>query len=133
MADPARAMHMLGIQHEEMLGSEGTRLVLSASQTHTEPGLTLAPLELAAISKDLQLAVQHPFIRLRTESLTGRLTFDYRNTDTTTFGDTPLTSDRVRALQAGRQLHVRRPLPGNGPDRRAGQPRPQRVQPHRIG
>jgi hemolysin activation/secretion protein len=101
MADPARAMHFLGIQHEEQLGSEGTRLVLAASQTRTQPGSTLTPLELEAVANDVQITLQHPFIRLRTDTLTGRLAFDYRNTDTTVFRTTTLTSDRVRAVRLG--------------------------------
>ena len=101
MANPARAMHVFGLQHEEQLGSEGTRIVLSASQTRTEPEGTLAPLELESIADDLLLTVQHPFIRRRTDTLNGRIAFDYRNTDTTVFRSTTLTSDRVRALRFG--------------------------------
>lgn len=101
MATPETRMHLLGVQHEEQLDSEGTKLLLSASQTQTRPGLTLAPLQLDAVSKDLQFLVQHPFILLRRESLTGRIAFDYRNTDTTVFGNTALTDDRVRALRVG--------------------------------
>lgn len=101
MATPETHMHLLGVQHEEQLDSEGTKLLLLASQTQTRPGLTLAPLQLEAVSKDVQFIVLHPFILLRRESLTGRIAFDYRNTDTTVFGNTALTDDRVRALRLG--------------------------------
>ena len=101
VATPERAMHLFGVQHEEQLDSEGTKLSVSASQTQTRPGLTLAPLQLEAVSKDVQFLVQHPFILLRRESLTGRIAFDYRNTDTTVFGNTVLSDDRVRALRVG--------------------------------
>lgn len=100
-AVPIRAMRLFNVQHQEQLDSDGTQLTVNASQTRTQPGLTLSALDMESIADDLQFTIQHPFIRLRSETLATRVTFDYNNTDTTVLGGTPLNDDHVRALRLG--------------------------------
>jgi hemolysin activation/secretion protein len=100
-ANPPRAMRLFGLDHVEQLDSDGTHLEISASQTRTHPGIALASLDMEAAADDIQLTLQHPFILLRSQTLAGRLAFDYRNTDTTVLEGATLTDDHVRALRLG--------------------------------
>lgn len=88
------------IQHEEQIGREGTKATLTASHSATAPGGPLSALHIQGNSNDYQAKVSHPFERSRTENLTGRAIFDYRNTDTDTLGF-ELSNDRTRVLRLG--------------------------------
>jgi hemolysin activation/secretion protein len=97
---PESELHFFDIQNEEQLDSEGTKLTLLYSNTYTHPGAELKILDLTGTSDDYALTLSHPFIRSRAENLTGRITFDARDTENDATG-TRLTNDRVRALRVG--------------------------------
>jgi hemolysin activation/secretion protein len=96
---PTKELHFFDIQHEQQIGSEGTRIIGLAGFARTRPGDILKPLELSGISDNYALSVAHPFLRSRAENLTGSVKFDARNTENDAFGNT-LTTDRVRTLRA---------------------------------
>jgi hemolysin activation/secretion protein len=86
------------------LGVEGTKLFFLGSYTQSEPGFTLAPLltESEGIAGIVRLS--HPFIRSRTENLTLRGGFDYRDSSTTIFEDPEGVGsfhDHLRVARAG--------------------------------
>jgi hemolysin activation/secretion protein len=97
---PMPELHFFDIQHEEQLDTEGTKLVLIYSNGYTHPGDILKPLDLQGTSDGYTATVSHPFIRSRAQNLTGRLTFDARDTENDALG-TRLTNDRVRTIRLG--------------------------------
>jgi len=97
---PESELHFFDIQHEEQIDSEGTKVTLLYSNAYTHPGDILKPLDLEGTSDDYAITLSHPFLRSRAENLTGRLTFDARDTENDALG-VRLTNDRVRALRLG--------------------------------
>lgn len=97
---PVSELQYFDVQHEQQVGAEGTRIILSASKTRTEPAYTLTPLDIEGDADNYQLRVQHPFIRTRAENLLARAAFDYRNSDTDALG-TPYSKDHLRSLRVG--------------------------------
>lgn len=97
---PFSDLHYLDIQHEEQLGTEGTRLIAFASTLKTHPGGRLRPLNFRGESQDYSLTVMHPFLRSRVDNFYGRLMLDARNTQNSVSG-IRLSTDRVRAVRMG--------------------------------
>ena len=93
-------LKFIDLQHEQQLGHEGTRIILNASTSRTNPGYTLTPLDIEGQSDNLIIRLTHPIIRTRTENLNVRGVFDYRNTDTDILG-ADFSDDRLRSLRAG--------------------------------
>jgi len=89
------------IEHDETLNSEGTKLSLLASHTRTQPGDALKVLKVIGYSDLFEAKVTHPFLRLRQQSLVGRVTFDVNNTTSNVFSSTPLSTDRLRTARVG--------------------------------
>ncbi len=98
---PTTELRFIDLQHEEQIGNEGTRLVLTASYSHSEPGDSLKVLDINADSTFFQAKVLHPFQRSRQENLVGRVIVDARNTSTDVFGNTNLSKDRIRTVRLG--------------------------------
>jgi hemolysin activation/secretion protein len=101
---PTTELHYIDIQHQEPIDADGTLLVIDASHSLTNPGDSLRPLGIEGDSDFLQVKILHPFIRSRTEDITGRLMIDTRNTDTELFKDEPFTNDRIRSVRAGANM-----------------------------
>jgi hemolysin activation/secretion protein len=87
------------IVHEEQIGSEGTKGVISASLTDATPGYTLQTLDVESQTRTFSAAVRHPFLRSRQTNLYGIIEAVVRDTDTTTL-DNRLYNDRTRTLKA---------------------------------
>ena len=88
------------IRHEEQLGSEGTKLALSASHVLTRPGSTLAPLEIEGQSRTYTVGVSHPFLRSRQSNLFGNIEAAVKDVDVSVSGS-KLYEDRLRTINAG--------------------------------
>lgn len=97
---PFSDLHYVDIQHEEQLGSEGTRLIALLGFGRTNPGSTLEPLDFKGRSDDYALTVTHPFLRSRAQNFTGRFTFEARNVENDGLG-VRLNEDRIRAFRLG--------------------------------
>ena len=67
-----------GIRHDQVLGSEGTGLSLSASYSRSEPGDVLKDLNLLSESTALSVEVTQPVIRSRNANLNLSAGFTYR-------------------------------------------------------
>lgn len=85
--------------HEEQIGSEGTRVLLSGSFADSNIGHTLEPLGVEGQTRTFTAAVRHPFLRSRQSNLYGSLEAVVRDTDVTqTLGR--VYNDRTRTLEA---------------------------------
>lgn len=98
---PMHELQFYDLQHEEQIGSEGTRAIVDVSHSRTLPGDAIHLLGINGQSDAIQAKVLHPFIRSRQENLVGRAIFDYRDTDTDVFKNVDFTEDRLRVLRAG--------------------------------
>ncbi len=104
--NPFQYMELRSFQFDETIpiGSEGTRLTLSASRLRSRPGLSLRAFDVNSNATTLSVQVYHPFIRSRAENLNVRASFWYRNLDTEFLQDqntSPSTRDRLRILRLG--------------------------------
>ncbi|WP_262689453.1 ShlB/FhaC/HecB family hemolysin secretion/activation protein [Kordiimonas aestuarii] len=88
------------IRHEQVLGAEGTVMTLVARHTRSEPGASLAELEIESRSTSGSFTLAHPVIRSRAKSLYIHAGLDIRNTRTTILEE-EFTTDRVRKAVAG--------------------------------
>lgn len=98
---PFDEMKGIELQHEELLGSDGTRLLLLGSHTHTNPGDSLKQVHIVGDSDTLEAKVVHPFIRSRQENLVGRVLFDYNDVDTDVFHNVDFTEDKLSVARIG--------------------------------
>jgi len=88
------------ISHEEQLDGDGTKLLISAGRTRTNPGYKLKDLDIEGTDTTFAADISHPFIRSRRSNLYGDVDFDVRNTDTDSLGF-PLNGDRLRVARIG--------------------------------
>lgn len=93
-------MRFFDLQHEEQLGSEGTKLRLIASRVDSKPGSSLEVLDIDGESTDFVAAIYQPYLRTRAQNITFRGMFDYRQSETSIL-DVDLFRDRVRSLRIG--------------------------------
>jgi hemolysin activation/secretion protein len=98
---PTTELRFIDLQHEEQIGSEGTRLVFTGSGSHSEPGDSLKELDIRSNSTFFQAKLLHPFQRSRKENMVGRAIFDARNTETDVFNVINLNKDKLRVVRAG--------------------------------
>lgn len=88
------------VGYEQPVGSLGTKVHFNASATDTEPGYDLKEFDVRGRSYLLNVGATHPFIRSRSENLTGRLNFDWRRVKSSNnVEDT--RRDRISALRLG--------------------------------
>lgn len=86
--------------YEQPIGVYGTKAHINASVTDTDPGYDLKQFDVEGRSYLVNVGVTHPFIRSRTENLTGRLNFDWRRVKSS--NDIEETRrDRLSVLRAG--------------------------------
>lgn len=87
-------------QHEQSIGSDGTKIVLSGSQSFIDSGADLEVFGLESMGTRVSLEVRHPLIRSRAESLYLHGRFDYLNYDEEQLGFETF-DDRLRVLRLG--------------------------------
>jgi hemolysin activation/secretion protein len=88
------------VRHEEQLGADGTKLVLSANHVETQPGYTLGALDLDGISNAFSAGVSYPVLRSRQSNLFVNSDFTVRNVDVDTFAGN-FYYDKTRVLTVG--------------------------------
>ncbi len=86
--------------HEQQIGSEGTKAILSGSLSRTEPGSTLESFNIEGESSTISVLIAHPFIRSREENLSGRFGFLRRDSETDILGSLS-ARDRLRVFSLG--------------------------------
>ncbi len=100
-SSPTKELRTFEVQHDEMLGNDGTKLSLLASRTHTAPGDSLKNIQIIGNSDLFEAKVSHPFIRSRQENLVGRALVDIQRSDTDVFDNLDFTQDRLRIVRLG--------------------------------
>ena len=102
VATQSEELRFLEIVHDEVLGSEGTRLIFAYTISRSHPGSTLKSFQIESDNEKLVVLVTHPFNRSRSENLSVRGQFDYITSETkfNRLG-VDLFSDRLRVLRVG--------------------------------
>jgi len=87
---------------EKPVNKHGTTVGVNATYASTEPGYTLQEFDVKGWSSSLSATVEHPFVRSRSLNVTGRASFDLRESTTKNniLAD-PTREDRVRAIRLG--------------------------------
>lgn len=93
-------LRMAGLNLSLPIGTEGTRVTVSAAKLRSKPGSFLEALELRGDSVTARALLLHPIIRGRVQNLNFLLTFDLLNSTSKAF-DSMLSEDRLRSLRAG--------------------------------
>lgn len=88
------------IAHEEQVGSEGTRVGISGSQSFIDAGPELGSLDLESGATNIDLSVSHPLLRNRKKSLYVTGNFQFTNLDEDILGD-EFFDDRLRVIRLG--------------------------------
>jgi hemolysin activation/secretion protein len=96
-------MQVVTLDHEQPLGSEGTRLRLSGMLSWQEPDYLMATLDSESESNRLTAELRHPFIRSRHRNLTGRVLFTAFNIETEQLGWI-VSRENLRSLRLGLSL-----------------------------
>lgn len=96
-------LRFFDLQHEEQIGSEGTKLRLTAARSDSKPGSTLRPFQVDGESVSFSAGLYHPVIRTRAQNLTLRGIMDYRNTQTDILG-VNIAEDHIRAVRLGAEF-----------------------------
>ncbi len=93
-------LRYIDILNEQQLGAEGTKLLIRGSYAHAQPGGPIRDLNIDGKIGELDVTVNHPFIRTRSENLNGFVGLDYFQSDydITTL---QLYTDRVRTAYVG--------------------------------
>lgn len=97
-----RQLQFASVQHEQLLGQEGTRLVLGIGATRARPELpaSLGALSFETGSRSASLSVQHPLIRSRAQNLYVRLGFTGYDGHTQA-NEVRTSEERIRAFRLG--------------------------------
>lgn len=90
---------------------EGTRFLLSGSLSSSNPGDTLKIFEVDGVSSSIGFRVSHPFLRSRSENLTGFFGFTGKDSQTDIL-NSPNSVDRLRVLEIGASYDVADSLRG---------------------
>ena len=91
---------LISLDHEQPLGSEGTRLRLTGLYSEQEPGYLLGPVETDSHSYRVTVQVIHPFIRSRQLNVAGRAEFTAYHIETEQL-DTLISREDLRSLRVG--------------------------------
>jgi hemolysin activation/secretion protein len=86
--------------HEQQIGSQGTKVILSGNLSLTEPGSTLEVFKVKGKTSTISMLIFHPFIRTRKQNLSGSAGFYARDTETELLGSVT-ASDRLRVFNLG--------------------------------
>jgi hypothetical protein len=89
------------------IGKNGSILELAGSYTHTEPGSTLDQFDVNGYSSTLSAKWSYPFVRSRTENLSGHVPFDYQEIRSqNNISADPTRKDHIRTLRIGGEYDV---------------------------
>ncbi|AWU96067.1 ShlB/FhaC/HecB family hemolysin secretion/activation protein [Azospirillum ramasamyi] len=81
------------------VNAEGTTVEYGVRRSWSEPGDSVRPLELYGLASSARIAVAHPFIRSRAQTLRAGVSFTIRDSSTDALGD-KLSQDRLRIVAA---------------------------------
>ena len=93
-------MAYFSVGYQQPVGRYGTKVLLNASHSSTEPGYDLDQFNVKGRSQLFMAKLRHPVIRSRTENLYAHVLFDWRDVESKNILE-PTRRDRIRALRAG--------------------------------
>lgn len=99
VAQQIKELRFLDVTHTQTLDSEGTTAQIGLRRSWAIPGDTVRALEIDSLTSSVRLAVAHPFLRSRSETLRGELSFAVRDSRTDILRRRQ-TEDRLRILAA---------------------------------
>ncbi len=88
------------VRHTELVGTEGTTIMVAANKVDTQPGSSLSGLDIKGESGALSLTATHPFIRSRRENWFVNGDFTVRDVEVDTLGAS-LYKDKTRVASLG--------------------------------
>ncbi|CBS90073.1 ShlB/FhaC/HecB family hemolysin secretion/activation protein [Azospirillum lipoferum] len=94
-----RELRFFDVSQLVPVDAEGTTVEYGARRSWSEPGDSVRPLELYSLTSSARIAVAHPFIRSRAETLRAGVSFTIRDSRTDVLGD-KLSQDRLRIVAA---------------------------------
>lgn len=86
--------------YEQPINRYGTKLILNASHTSTEPGFDLAQFDVHGKSQYMAAQIMHPFVRSREQNLYVYGKFDWRDVSSKNILEAK-REDRIRAVRVG--------------------------------
>jgi hemolysin activation/secretion protein len=85
--------------YEQIFTSEGLTFFLDGNASWGRPGTTsLLAFDSKTSGVNVSAGIRYPFIRTRSENLTGTLAFDFKNSESSNLG-IPATEDRLRIIR----------------------------------
>ncbi len=92
-------LHYVRVAFSKVLNGEGLTLELSGNASLGDPDTSiLNALEFESQSRNATVAFMYPLIRTRPENLTGRIAFDFKNSESEQLGAIS-TEDRLRIVR----------------------------------
>ncbi len=101
------------LSYEQPVWDHGTTLTFSASHTDTEPGYNLDDFDVEGRSQLFSVTAEHPFIRSRAQNFYGRITFDWRDLESSNNLEAT-REDNIRSIRAGARYELLDTLFGVG-------------------
>lgn len=98
------------VSYQASILDEGLRLLLSATQTLSHPGYTLAPLDLKTRVDRYEAELTYPFLRTRARSIYGYFNFLHQM-DRSTALNRPIGRDRLTVAEIGANIDFEDVLP----------------------
>lgn len=95
-----KELSYFGLSHDTPLGTDGTRLNIVTSYTHTHPGFTLKPYDILGDSYTLATSIIHPLLRDRDENFYVRGGINLLNSRNDILSE-GLNEDRTRSINLG--------------------------------
>ena len=94
-----RELRFFDVSQLVPVDAEGTTIEYGVRRSWSEPGDSVRPLELYGLTTSSRVAVAHPFIRSRAQTLRAGVSFTIRDSRTDALGD-KLSQDRLRIVAA---------------------------------
>jgi hemolysin activation/secretion protein len=98
-------LQYIAFNHSNPFGSNGLKMNLGYSYTHTLSGFVLTPLDVQGVNKLLYADVSYPWIRSRSENFYLHSTFNYQTVSSTIL-EQPFYEDLLRTLVIGGDYNV---------------------------
>ncbi len=93
-------LRYLALNHEQVVGEDGTRLTLGATKVDSEPGAALAPLQLKSRTRSAEIGFSRPLSYRRAARADLYGGFAWRRFRSDAVGE-PLSADDLRVVQLG--------------------------------
>ena len=105
LEDDLKERNTLQVEHQRHIGTNGTVLKTRGLVSRTAPGDRLTPLDLEGFQVNVELGVEHPFVRTRPLSLWGYAGLELDDNELDQAGGSQtVIDDKVRLIKIGARL-----------------------------